>query len=59
MLVLGWLGAVPGIWGAALQLFGWFPVVTGLAGWCPFYVFSGFRTRSLSGATGSRLGRSR
>ncbi len=57
MLGLGWMGVVPGIWGVALQLFGWFPVVTGLAGWCPVYVISGFRTRRLFGPTGTRVGR--
>ena len=45
VLALGWLGVAPGIWGAACQLFGWFPLVTGLAGWCPFYVLVGLRTR--------------
>ena len=59
MLLLGWLDVVPGIWGVALQLFGWFPVITGLAGWCPFYVFSGFRTRRLLGTPSARGGRSR
>ncbi len=45
MLALGWLGIAPGLWGVACQLFGWFPLVTGLVGWCPFYVLTGFRTR--------------
>lgn len=45
MLAVGWLDLVPGLWAAALQLFGWFPLVTGIAGWCPFYVLLGCRTR--------------
>ena len=45
MLAAGWLGLAPGLWGAALQLFGWFPLVTGIAGWCPGYVLLGCRTR--------------
>lgn len=44
MLALGWLHLVPGLWGVAFQLFGWFPLVTGLVGWCPFYVLLGWRT---------------
>lgn len=46
MLTLGWFGLVPGLWAAAFQLFGWFPMVTGIAGWCPFYTLVGARTRS-------------
>jgi hypothetical protein len=46
MLTVGWLHAVSGLWGPALQLFGWFPLVTGLAGWCPFYVLVGWHTRA-------------
>lgn len=45
VLLLGWCGAVPGILGVACQLFGWFPLVTGIAGWCPFYVLLGHQTR--------------
>ena len=45
MLAVGWLDLVPGLWAVALQLFGWFPLVTGIAGWCPFYVLLGCRTR--------------
>ena len=46
MLALGWLELVPGLWAAAFQLFGWFPLVTGIAGWCPGYVLLGCRTRA-------------
>lgn len=45
MLTVGWLGLLPGLWSASLTLFGWFPLVTGLAGWCPFYVLLGVRRR--------------
>jgi len=46
MLAVGWVGLLPGLWSAALTLFGWFPLVTGLAGWCPFYVLLGWRSRA-------------
>ena len=46
MLTLGWLHVLPGLWSVAFELFGWFPLVTGLAGWCPFYVLFGWRTRT-------------
>jgi hypothetical protein len=46
MLAVGWLDLVPGLWAAAFQLFGWFPLVTGIAGWCPGYVLLGCRTRA-------------
>lgn len=45
MLALGWLHLVPGLWSVALQLFGWFPLVTGISGWCPFYTLLGWRSR--------------
>ncbi len=45
MLALGWAGVVPGLGGASLQLFGWFPLVTGLIGWSPIYSMLGVSTR--------------
>jgi uncharacterized membrane protein len=45
MLALGWSGAVEGIWGIALRIFAWVPLVTGLIGWCPFYAILGLSTR--------------
>jgi hypothetical protein len=45
MLAAGWSGLVPGVWGIALKVFGWVPLVTGLIGWCPVYALLGFRTR--------------
>jgi hypothetical protein len=44
MLAAGWGGWVPGVWGVALEIFGWVPLVTGLLGWCPFYALLGIRT---------------
>ena len=38
----GWVRGLPG---AALLLFAWVPIVTGLAGWCPFYTLLGLSTR--------------
>jgi hypothetical protein len=45
MLAGGWSGAVTGIEGVALQVFGWVPLITGLAAWCPFYAVLGFSSR--------------
>jgi hypothetical protein len=45
MLAGGWTGAVRGIEGVALQVFGWVPLITGLAGWCPFYAVLGLSSR--------------
>lgn len=45
MLAVGWLHLVPGLWSVGFQLFGWFPLVTGLSGWCPVYTLVGWRTR--------------
>lgn len=44
MLALGWTLA-SGLWGAALKLFGWVPLVEGLVGWSPFYALLGIDTR--------------
>lgn len=38
-------GWVTGIAGAALLLFAWVPLLTGLVGWCPFYTLLGISTR--------------
>jgi hypothetical protein len=45
MLGAAWSGAVSGIAGVALQVFGWVPLATGVAGWCPFYAILGLSTR--------------
>ena len=45
MLAAAWLGLVGGVWQAALEIFGWIPLATGLIGWCPFYALVGIRTR--------------
>ena len=45
LLALGWSGAASDLWGVAMRLFGWFPLVTGLIGWCPFYALFDFTTR--------------
>jgi Protein of unknown function (DUF2892) len=45
MLAGGWSGAVTGIEGVALQVFGWVPLITGAAGWCPFYAVLGLSSR--------------
>jgi DUF2892 family protein len=45
MLIAGWSGVAGGLGRIALEIFGWVPLVTGLAGWCPFYAILGLRTR--------------
>jgi hypothetical protein len=45
MLAGSWCGAVTGIEGVALQVFGWVPLITGIAGWCPFYAVLGLSSR--------------
>ena len=45
MLAGGWSGAVTGIGAVALQVFGWVPLITGVAGWCPFYAVLGCSSR--------------
>ncbi len=44
MLAAGWAGLADGVWRIALQVFGWVPLVTGLAGWCPIYAMLGLST---------------
>jgi hypothetical protein len=44
MLAAAWSGAATGITAATLQVFGWVPLVTGVAGWDPFYAVFGFST---------------
>lgn len=36
MLIIGWL-VDTGVWAFALRIFGCFPAITGLVGWCPVY----------------------
>lgn len=44
MLALAWSGLVHGLWGLALKIFGWVPLLTGVLGWCPVYAVLGLRT---------------
>ncbi len=37
LLYLGWFGVVTGEWGIALKIIGFFPLLTGIVGWCPLY----------------------
>jgi hypothetical protein len=45
LLALGWSGVVDNLWGIAFKLFGWYPLITGAIGWCPFYALFDFDTR--------------
>jgi hypothetical protein len=45
LLALGWSGVVADLWGVAMRLFGWYPLVTGVIGWCPLYALFDFSSR--------------
>jgi DUF2892 family protein len=45
MLAVGFREPVAGLGATLLLLFGWVPLVTGVAGWCPFYAVLGIRSR--------------
>jgi len=46
MLWVGWTShAEMAIWPIALRIFAWFPLVTGLLGWCPVYALLSLSTR--------------
>jgi hypothetical protein len=45
MLLAGWTGTIPGVWGIALAVFGWAPLATSVAGWCPVYSLLGTSSR--------------
>lgn len=45
MLIAGWTDSVTGVWGIALEVFGWVPLITGAIGWCPVYALLGISTR--------------
>ena len=46
MFWVGWTSqpAEAAIWPIALRIFAWFPLVTGLFGWCPVYAMLGLST---------------
>jgi hypothetical protein len=39
---------VGGLWGIALKIFAWVPLVTGFLGWCPIYAILGISSRRTS-----------
>jgi hypothetical protein len=45
MLAAAGTGWAHGVWGVALLLFGWVPLVTGALGWSPVYALLGIRTQ--------------
>ena len=45
LLGLAFGGVVEGLLGVSFRLLGWFPLVTGLVGWCPFYALFGHGPR--------------
>jgi TRAP-type C4-dicarboxylate transport system permease small subunit len=52
MLWAGWSGIVETwIWHAALRVFAWVPLVTGILGWCPIYAILGLSTRKPKSST--------
>jgi len=54
MLYAGWSGWITGVWAVALETFGWVPLATGLAGWCPLYAMLGISTRRPASARRDR-----
>lgn len=44
LLYLGWGEVVSGGLGTFLKFFGFIPLITGIAGWCPIYAAFRFRT---------------
>ncbi len=46
MLILGWGSDWGGSWTLALRVFALYPLITGLAGWCPIYALLRTGTRS-------------
>lgn len=44
MLAVGWLGDT-GSMAAALRIFALYPLITGLAAWCPIYTLVRFSSR--------------
>lgn len=44
LLYLGWGEVVSGGLGTFLKFFGFVPLITGVAGWCPIYAAFRFRT---------------
>jgi hypothetical protein len=47
MIYAGWSVLDGTLWGAALKIFGFIPLVTWLIGWCPFYTLLGVATNKL------------
>ncbi|HXU30636.1 MAG TPA: DUF2892 domain-containing protein [Thermoanaerobaculia bacterium] len=46
LLLVGFFGGLSGLAAVALRIFGWLPLLTGLAGWSPVYAFFGLSTMS-------------
>ncbi len=44
MLVLGWQANAEG-WSLSLRVFALYPLITGLAGWCPIYALLRFSSK--------------
>jgi hypothetical protein len=44
LIYVGFSGVVEGGLGTFLGVFGFVPLITGLAGWCPLYAIFRFRT---------------
>jgi hypothetical protein len=47
MVYLGWFGTGDSLWSAALRIFGFLPLLTGVVGWDPVYALLGWKTRPL------------
>jgi len=45
ILGFGWSDLGEGLLGVACRIFGWYPLLTSLAGWSPLYAVLGWNTR--------------
>ncbi len=46
LLGIGWLAPPQGLATVTCRIVGWYPLVTGILGWSPFYAVLGISTRS-------------
>jgi hypothetical protein len=51
MISVGWLVPSGGLWSAALKVLGFFPLITGVWGWCPISAVLGIGTWPVSPRT--------
>ncbi len=55
LLYLGWSGIVEGGWGTFFKIFGFFPLATGLSGFCVLYRLFGVSTNGKTYQAGTTV----